>query len=94
MSVFDRFHGDLNATCRFNTSYQLFQLYSQLTYECFLLSTDPVGKISESDENLISTARECLDEAIRVCKPGFLFRDLGKIISGISRERGCSTNKT
>lgn len=40
------------------------------------------------------TARECLDECIRVCKPGFKFRDLGEIISRISLKNGCTTNKT
>ena len=26
------------------------------------------------------TARKCLDESIKICKPGALFRDLGKVM--------------
>jgi methionyl aminopeptidase len=40
--------------------------------------TYPVGKIDEDSRKLIRTARECLDEAIKLCRPGALFRDLGK----------------
>jgi methionyl aminopeptidase len=38
----------------------------------------PVGKISEESQALIDTTRKCLDEAIKICKPGALFRDVGK----------------
>jgi methionyl aminopeptidase len=43
---------------------------------------------------LIACSRECLDEAIRVSKPGYLFRDLGTIIEKIAKARGFSVNKT
>lgn len=43
-----------------------------------LNATYPVGKIDEESSLLIKTTRECLDEAIKLCKPGALFRDLGK----------------
>ncbi|KAG8740285.1 Methionine aminopeptidase 1 [Ceratobasidium sp. 414] len=42
--------------------------------------TYPVGKISEDSKKLIRTTRKCLDAAIALCKPGTLFRDLGKAI--------------
>ena len=42
--------------------------------------TYPVGKISEESEKLIRTTRLCLDEAIKICKPGALFRDIGKVM--------------
>ncbi|KAG8691534.1 Methionine aminopeptidase 1 [Ceratobasidium sp. 423] len=45
-----------------------------------LNETYPVGKISEESQNLIRTTRQCLDAAIAICKPGTLFRDLGKAI--------------
>jgi len=41
-------------------------------------ATYAVGKIDEESQKLIRTTRECLDEAIKLCKPGALFRDLGK----------------
>lgn len=59
-----------------------------------LNATYPVGKVSTDDERLISAARECLDEAIRVSKPGYAFKDLGKVIEDVARHRGFSVNKT
>jgi len=41
-------------------------------------ATYAVGAISEESQNLIDTTRRCLDEAIKMCKPGALFRDIGK----------------
>jgi methionyl aminopeptidase len=40
--------------------------------------TYPVGRIDEESKKLIRTTRQCLDEAIKLCKPGTLVRDLGK----------------
>jgi methionyl aminopeptidase len=37
-----------------------------------------VGEIDEESKKLIRTTRESLDEAIKMCKPGALFRDIGK----------------
>lgn len=39
-----------------------------------------MGKVDEESEKLLRVARLCLDEAIKVCKPGALFRDIGKIM--------------
>lgn len=47
-------------------------------YHGDLNETYPVGRIDEESEKLIRTTRECLDNAIKLCKPGALFRDLGK----------------
>ncbi|CAE6517024.1 unnamed protein product [Rhizoctonia solani] len=55
-----------------------------------LNETYPVGKISEESQKLIRTTRQCLDAAIALCKPGTLFRDLGKAIEPIARAQGCS----
>ena len=46
-----------------------------------LNGTYPVGKITEENAKLIRTARHSLDEAIKLCKPGALFRDIGKTMS-------------
>jgi methionyl aminopeptidase len=47
-------------------------------YHADLNETYPVGKIDDESAKLIRTTRECLDAAIKICKPGALFRDLGK----------------
>lgn len=43
-------------------------------------ATYPVGRIDEESKKLIRTTRQCLDEAIKLCKPGTLVRDLGKVM--------------
>lgn len=45
-----------------------------------LNETYPVGRIDEDSERLIRTARRCLDESIKICKPGALIRDIGKVM--------------
>ncbi|KAI0306603.1 methionine aminopeptidase [Multifurca ochricompacta] len=59
-----------------------------------LNETYPVGKIDEDSERLIRTARKCLDESIKICKPGALIRDIGKVIEPIARASGCSSVRT
>ncbi|KAJ7343516.1 peptidase M24, structural domain-containing protein [Mycena albidolilacea] len=56
--------------------------------------TYPVGKIDEDSAKLIRTSRECLDKSMEICKPGALFRDIGKIIEPIARSNGCSSVRT
>ncbi|GAA5821828.1 hypothetical protein JCM10212_003142, partial [Sporobolomyces blumeae] len=58
-------------------------------------ATYPVGSsVPQTNLDLIACARECLDEAIRLCKPGFQYQDVGKTIEMIASKRGFSTNKT
>ncbi|KAH7099243.1 methionine aminopeptidase [Auriculariales sp. MPI-PUGE-AT-0066] len=57
-------------------------------------ATYPVGKIDQDSERLIRTTRECLDEAIAICKPGALFRDIGNTIEPIAKRNGCSVVRT
>ncbi|PPR03780.1 hypothetical protein CVT24_007498 [Panaeolus cyanescens] len=59
-----------------------------------LNETYPVGKIDEDSEKLIRTTRESLDAAIKICKPGALFRDIGKAIEPIARANGCAVVRT
>ncbi|KAF8628320.1 hypothetical protein AX15_003867 [Amanita polypyramis BW_CC] len=59
-----------------------------------LNGTYPVGSIDAESEKLLHVARRCLDEAIKICKPGALFRDIGKVIEPIARADGCSTVRT
>ncbi|GAA6025889.1 hypothetical protein JCM11491_001725 [Sporobolomyces phaffii] len=58
-------------------------------------ATYPVGgTVPQTNLDLIACARECLDEAIRLCKPGFQYQDVGKTIEFVASKRGFSTNKT
>ncbi|KAI0281364.1 methionine aminopeptidase [Russula aff. rugulosa BPL654] len=68
--------------------------YSHDGFHGDLNETYPVGQIDEDSERLIRTARKCLDESIKVCKPGALIRDIGKVIEPIARTNGCSSVRT
>jgi len=59
-----------------------------------LNETYPVGRIDEESQKLIRTTRECLDNAVKLCKPGTLFRDLGRAIEPHARSNGCSVVRT
>ncbi|KAF2751726.1 methionine aminopeptidase 1A [Sporormia fimetaria CBS 119925] len=43
---------------------------------------------------VVETARECLDQAIQMVKPGVLFRDFGNVIEKHAKSRGCGVIKT
>ena len=43
---------------------------------------------------VVEAARECLDEAIKLVKPGMLFRDPGNGIEKHAKTKGCSVIKT
>ncbi|KAK5745314.1 Methionine aminopeptidase 1 [Elasticomyces elasticus] len=51
---------------------------------------------SQNPENVrvVEAARDCLDAAIALVKPGALFRDYGGVIEATAKERGCSVIKT
>ncbi|THH32117.1 hypothetical protein EUX98_g2060 [Antrodiella citrinella] len=55
-----------------------------------LNETYPVGRVDDDSKKLMRAARESLDQAIKLCKPGALFRDLGKTIEPVARAAGCS----
>ncbi|KAF9040792.1 peptidase M24, structural domain-containing protein [Panaeolus papilionaceus] len=59
-----------------------------------LNETYAVGAIDQDSQKLIRTTREALDAAIKICKPGALFRDIGKAIEPIARANGCSVVRT
>lgn len=54
----------------------------------------PVGNIDDDSKKLIRCTREALDAAIKMCKPGALFRDIGKVIEPIAKANGCSVVRT
>ena len=64
----------------FLLDYKYLQIMVVLGYHGDLNATYPVGKIDEDSERLIRTTRESLDEAIKLCKPGALLRDVGKVM--------------
>ena len=43
-----------------------------------LNETYPVGRVDDESLKLMRTTRESLDAAIAICKPGALYRDIGK----------------
>ncbi|KAI9725481.1 MAG: Methionine aminopeptidase 1 [Chrysothrix sp. TS-e1954] len=43
---------------------------------------------------VVETARECLNEAIKLVKPGMLFRDPGNVIEKHAKSKNCSVVKT
>ncbi|KIY43344.1 methionine aminopeptidase [Fistulina hepatica ATCC 64428] len=57
-------------------------------------ATYPVGDVNEGSKKLIRTTRKALDDVIAMCKPGVLFRDLGKVIEPVARTNGCSVVRT
>ncbi|SCZ97003.1 BZ3500_MvSof-1268-A1-R1_Chr4-2g06924 [Microbotryum saponariae] len=60
-----------------------------------LNATYPVGtKVSDENLRLLKTARKCLDEAIRLVKPGMQYKDLGNTIEAIAKKDGFSVNHT
>ena len=53
-----------------------------------------VGTPSPESIRVVETARDCLDAAIAIVKPGMLFRDPGNVIEPVAKSRGCSVVRT
>ncbi|KAG8533172.1 Methionine aminopeptidase 1 [Bacidia gigantensis] len=53
-------------------------------------------KASANPDNIrvVETARECLDEAIKIVKPGMAFKDPGNVIEKHAKSRQCGVIKT
>ncbi len=49
-----------------------------------------VGNVDERGVKLVKNARKCLDEAIKLVRPGALYRDLGNVIQGVAESEGFS----
>ena len=54
----------------------------------------PRALADASSVRVVETARECLDNAIALVKPGMLFRDPGTVIEKYAKSRGCTAVKT
>lgn len=48
------------------------------------------GNVDQEGKDLVRGAYECMMHAIAACRPGFLYRDLGNIISDTAEKRGLS----
>lgn len=56
-----------------------------------------VGDKAKADPDtvrVVEAARECLDESIKIVKPGMLFRDPGTVIEKYAKSKNCSVVKT
>ncbi|RAL60034.1 hypothetical protein DID88_000660 [Monilinia fructigena] len=56
-----------------------------------------IGDKAKADPDavrVVEAARECLDEAIKIVKPGVLFRDFGNVIEKRAKESNCSVIKS
>lgn len=53
-----------------------------------LNATYPVGKVDKESQDLMDTTKKSLDEAIKICKPGVAYRDIGNKIEEIIKPMG------
>lgn len=66
-------------------------------YHGDLNETYYVGDRAHADPDsvrVVETARECLEAAIQLVKPGALYRDFGNVIEKHAKSRGCSVIRT
>lgn len=59
-----------------------------------LNETVPVGNVDARGLDLIKCARECLDAAIAIVKPGRAYREIGDVIEEHANRRGFSVVRT
>lgn len=49
-----------------------------------------IGEIDQEKKRVMQTSKECLEEAIKILKPGLLLQAIGEIITKIAEEKQCS----
>jgi methionyl aminopeptidase len=54
----------------------------------------PSAAKNPDNVRVVEAARNCLDEAIKLVKPGALFRDYGNTIERVAKSHGCQVVKT
>lgn len=59
-----------------------------------LNDTVSVGNVDSRGLELIDCARECLNQAISIVKPGTAYREVGEVIESYARSKGFSVVKT
>ena len=47
-----------------------------------------VGEVDEQGKHLVESAYNCLMEAIKICKPGTLYKEVGNVVGKYIEERG------
>lgn len=63
-------------------------------YHGDLNETYLIGNVDEAGQRVVRTARECLEKAIAMVKPGLAFRDLGKVIEQHAKANNTSVVRT
>jgi len=66
-------------------------------YHGDLNATYYIGEKAKTDPDsvrVVEAARECLDEAIKLVKPGVLFREFGNVIEKHAKSKQCSVIRT
>ncbi|KAK6587693.1 methionine aminopeptidase with MYND finger at N-terminus [Cryptosporidium xiaoi] len=59
-----------------------------------LNETFPVGKVDMESTKLMKVAYQCLEESIKICKPGTMYREIGNLIQSICDKNGLSVVRT
>lgn len=47
-----------------------------------------VGEVDDNGKRLIESAKQCLEQAIAICKPGVRYREIGNVIQKIADKNG------
>lgn len=63
-------------------------------YHTDLNETFLVGDVDEAGKLLVATTHDALEEAIKIVKPGTMYREVGDVISRIVHKKGFSVVKT
>ncbi len=50
--------------------------------------TYPVGQISKTDQQLLDSTKNALDEAIKICRPGIKTGDIGSLVESLIKRDG------
>jgi len=53
-----------------------------------------IGNVADEHKKLVETSFQCLNEAIAICKPGQLIREVGNVITKCATKNGCSVIRT
>ncbi|KAF7456175.1 methionine aminopeptidase [Cryptosporidium felis] len=59
-----------------------------------LNETFPVGNVDDDSMKLMRVAYKCLEESIKICRPGTMYREIGNLIQSICEKEKFSVVKT
>lgn len=69
-------------------------VYTKKGFHADLNETFIVGKTDEKSHYLVEHAYNCLMEAIKICKPGTMYKEVGNVISNYINPKGLSIVKS